>query len=146
MSNSTTDDERFHYLEQFTEGEAKKVVNEFSYFDADVEYALALKEVDQRYGNNQHIQHILANIFVRRALDWPSIHHDCPKKLDEYAVFLSEGKGAIQTIEAVKVLQYTDTMKKLSKLPYNLQEKFRNVVFNIKERRNIVKFEDLVNL
>ena len=48
--------------------------------------------------------------------------------------------------EAIKVLEYSENMRQLvGKLPYHLQERWRNLVWNIKERGGIVKFQNLVD-
>ncbi|PIK37334.1 hypothetical protein BSL78_25833 [Apostichopus japonicus] len=82
------------YLEQYTVEEAHKIVVGFSYLDAAVGYPAAIKELQRRYGDPE----IIANTYVKRVLNWPSIRADDPKALDELAVFLKECEAATRCV------------------------------------------------
>lgn len=45
------------------------------------------------------------------------------------------------------ILEYSENIKRLlSKLPFHLHDRWRNVVFRIKESQKAVKFNDVVDL
>ena len=115
--HTENDDERMSYLEQFTNGEANKVVSGFSHLPAEQGYPAALKELESRYGDVQ----LMAHSFIKKALEWPCIRQDNPKALDEFSILLVECENAVKCIEAVKVLEYPDNMRRLvGKLPFYL--------------------------
>ncbi|VDI06661.1 Hypothetical predicted protein [Mytilus galloprovincialis] len=75
----------------------------------------------------------------------PFIKADHPKALDDFAIFLQECMYAVNYVDAAKVLEYSENLKLLiQKLPFYMQEKWRNVVYETKSRKNIVTFSHLV--
>ena len=80
-----------NYLEQYTCGEPRKIVIGFSYLDAEKGYKAVIRELDERYGN----QECTVQGFVTKALTWTPIKADNPKELDRFAVFLSVCDNAI---------------------------------------------------
>ena len=83
-------------------------------------YNKALKELERRYGDPE----ILVSAFVNKALSWPTIRPDDPKELDNYSLFLSECRNSVQSLNALKVLEYSDNLIKIvEKLPYFLQDR-----------------------
>lgn len=136
-----TASERMTYLEQYTSGEAHRIVVGYSYLDPEVGFESAMSALRSRYGDVE----LVAHAFVKRALDWPLIKFEQPKALDDYAVFLVECQNAVCYIEATKTLEYAENMKRLvAKLPFGLQEKWRSVVQDKRDRFNCVKFNDFV--
>ena len=74
------------------------------------------------------------------------IKADNAKELDEFSIFLCECENAVQSMPAVRVLDYTENIKRLAcKLPYHYQEKFRSVAQTVKEVGDAVSFRHLVN-
>ncbi|XP_046551173.1 uncharacterized protein LOC124260894 [Haliotis rubra] len=142
VENSDSVDEKMSYLEQFTTGEALKIVKGCSYLDARRGYRAAWLELEDRYGNEE----VVASALVKRALSWPHIRTDNPKSLDEYAIFLQECLNAVSTITAVKILEYPDNLRKLvMKLPYFYHERWRNNVLHVRDSGRLVDFHDLVS-
>ena len=92
----TTDssDDRLYYLEQFMTGEANRIVRGYTALDATDAYPAALKELDNRYGNND----VIATNYIKKVLDWPTISADNPKALDEFAMFLQETNNAVNVL------------------------------------------------
>ena len=141
VTNTDDDDERMNYLEQYTSGDANKIVTCYSYLNAKQGYKAALKELDERYGD----VNVIVNAYVQKALNWPIIKGDNAKALDQYAIFLGECECAIESIEAIKVLEYPENLKKMvSKLPYYLHDKWRNIVQECKDKGELVKLSKLV--
>ncbi|XP_038063125.1 uncharacterized protein LOC119733827 [Patiria miniata] len=139
--HTDNDDERMSYLEQFTTGEAYKVVSGFSHLPAEQGYPAALKELASRYGD----VHLMAHSFIKKALDWPCVRPDNPKALDDFSILLVECENAVKCIQAVKVLEYPDNMRKLvGKLPFCLHDRWRNVVRQTSDKGETVQFSQLV--
>lgn len=100
VANTDSFDEKLNYLLQFTTGEAHKIVSGYSHLEARTGYVAARKEFQDRYGDPE----IVAQAYVRKALDWPVIKPENSKSLDDFAIFLTECQYAIESIEAAKVL------------------------------------------
>ncbi|VDI74707.1 Hypothetical predicted protein [Mytilus galloprovincialis] len=140
-TNTDSFEERINFLLQFTIGEPHRIVLGFSHLDAKIGYTAALNEFKDRYGDPD----IIAHSYVQRAMNWPFIKADHPKALDDFAIFLQEWMYAVNYVDAVKVLEYSENLKLLiQKLPFYMQEKWRNVVYETKSRKNIVTFSHLV--
>ena len=141
-SNTASYDERLTYLLQFTLGEPHRIVKGFSHLDAETGYTASMNELQDRYGEPD----VIANSFVRKALDWPVVKQDNPKALDDFSIFLTECLYAVQNVDEVRVLEYSDNMKTLvRKLPFNLQDKWRNIVYETKSQRRTLLFSQLVD-
>ena len=141
VANCDDYEERLNYLEQYTRGEAQQIVIGFSYLDAAKGYTAAMQELAEKYGD----QDIIVNAFLNKALSWPPVKADNPRELDRFSVFLTECENAINSIDAMKVLEYTDNMKKIvSKLPYHMHDRWRSVVYKAKEDGDRVTFKQLV--
>jgi hypothetical protein len=143
VSNTTTSDERLNFLEQFTDGEANKIGAGYSCLEADVGYPAALAELERRYGDKE----LVANAYIKRALDWPIIKSDNPSGLDSYAIFLVECQNAVNAIDALRILEYSENLKRLvTKLPYRLHDKWRSIAQETREKGAVVKFDQLVRM
>ena len=100
-----------------------------------------MTELDERYGDKD----IVVNEFVKKALNWSNIRNDSPKDLDTFSIFLSECEYAVQDLDSLKVLEYSENFRRIiSKLPYSLQEKWRSIVLDKKEHSKKPVFHDLV--
>ena len=89
--------------------------------------------------------HLMAHSFIKKALDWPCVRPDNPKALDDFSILLVECENAVKSIQAVKVLEYPDNMRKLvGKLPSHLHDRWRNVVRQTKEKGETIQFSQLV--
>jgi hypothetical protein len=141
IMNCDDSDEKLNYLEQYTTGEANRIVSGFSYLDAEKGYCAALQELQDRYGDPE----VIVNAFIRKALAWPQIRADQPKAIDEFSIFLTECECAVQSMDALRILEYSENFKKIvGKLPFHLHDRWRSIVLNTKEHGNTVKFTQLV--
>ena len=123
VMNTETDEERMNYLEQFTTGEANRVVCGFGYLDNG--YAAALEELALRYGNPS----VIVSAFIRKALDWPIIRPDDPRGLNEFSIFLGECLHAVKSVNTGGTLDSLEDMKRLlGKLPFHLHDRWRSRV------------------
>jgi hypothetical protein len=139
-------DERMSYLDQYTTGEANRIVSGYNHLEATQGYPTAVRELERRYGDTERI----ASAFVKKALEWPTVRSDDAKGLDNFCIFLTECENAVTSINAVKVLEYSENLRRLvAKLPYYIQSKWRALVFDKREFSNnqaTVQFSDLVTL
>ncbi|PIK34363.1 hypothetical protein BSL78_28811 [Apostichopus japonicus] len=137
-----SNDEKMAYLEQYTVEEAHKIVVGFSYLDAAVGYPAAIKELQRRYGDPE----IIANTYVKRVLNWPSIRADDPKALDELAVFLKECEAATRCVGGLGVLEFSENLKHiLQKLPFYMHDRWRSIVQGLRKKGNRIGFSNLVD-
>ncbi|XP_071137143.1 uncharacterized protein [Mytilus edulis] len=142
VANTDSYDERHNSLLQFTIGEPHRIVSGFSHLDAKKGYETALEEFNDRYGYPD----IIAHAYVKRALDWSVIKPDNAKALDDFSIFLRECLYAVENVEAARILEDSENLKHLvKKLPYYLHEKWRNIVYDTKGRKETVKFAQLDN-
>ncbi|XP_061191629.1 uncharacterized protein LOC133199818 [Saccostrea echinata] len=140
-ANTSSYEERLNFLLQFTSFEANRIVTGYSHLNAEGGYKAALDEFKDRYGDPD----IVAQAYVRKALNWSSIKQDNARGLDDYAIFLTECQHAVNNVTSARALEYPENMKLIiKKLPFYLQEKWRNVVYELKDRREVLKFENLV--
>lgn len=135
------DDERFNFLERYTTGEAKTIVNGFSHLDSKTAFEAAFEELKWRYGDPE----VVASNYIRKALNWDKIPANDPKALDKFSTFLTECFHAAESLQSVQLLDYPDNLRKLmGKLPGSLQEKWRNKAFEKKEHGDRATFGDFV--
>ncbi|XP_047474760.1 uncharacterized protein LOC125029062 [Penaeus chinensis] len=136
----TSYDERLNYLKQFTSGEAKERIQEFTSMDPERGYEAALKELEECYGNND----VVTQAYIKKALDWPVIKGKDVKALDKFSLFLTRCKYDILSRDSVKTLENPDKMRKLvMKLPYNMQERWRTIIWKKVDASTPIVFSDL---
>ncbi|CAG2211289.1 unnamed protein product [Mytilus edulis] len=141
VQNSDTEDEKMNYLEQFTFGEAHKVVSGFSHLSGEYAYQAAMEQLEERYGNSE----VIANAFIKKALEWPTLKAGDSKGLDEFSLFLIECENAAHSINALRILEYSENIKRLMcKLPFHLHDRWRSVVLRIKTNKETVQFGNFV--
>ena len=135
-ANSDTDDEKMTYLEQFTYGEASKVVQGYSHLDGRHAFKSAMNQLEERYGDVE----VIASAFIKRALDWPNIKPGDSKAHDQYALFLIECQNAANSIDARRILEYSENIRQLMrKLPFHLHDRWRSIVLRTKANKQTVQ-------
>ncbi|CAG2245419.1 unnamed protein product [Mytilus edulis] len=141
VANTDNEEEKMTYLEQFTYGEASKVVSGFSHLIGEHAYSAAIKQLEERYGDTE----VIANAFIKRALEWPTIQAGDSKSLDDFSLFLIECENAAESMEAMRILEYSENIKRLMiKLPFYFHDRWRNVVMRTKEKKESVTFTHFV--
>ncbi|XP_064647035.1 uncharacterized protein LOC135499916 [Lineus longissimus] len=141
--NAYTDsyEEKMNYLLQYTMGEAHKIVSGYSNLEAKLGYQAVSEEFQERYGDSD----VVSQAYVKKALSWPSIRSDNAKGLDEYSIFLRECLYAVENVSGAQVLDYSENLKLLvKKLPVHLHDRWRNIVFDVKGKDQVVRFSHLV--
>ena len=141
-ANTSSYEERLNFLLQFTSGEANRIVTGYSQLNAEAGYKGALDEFKDRYGDPD----VTAQAYVKRALNWQTVEQDNTRALDDFAIFLIECQYAVNNVDSARVLEYSENMNLLiKKLLFYLQEKWRTIVYELKDRKQTLKFENLVN-
>lgn len=97
-ANTSSYEERLNFLLQFTSGEANRIVTGYSHLDAERGYLQALDELKDRYGDPD----VVAQTYVKKALNWPAIKPDNSKALDSYAIFLTECQFAVKNVDSAR--------------------------------------------
>ena len=90
--------ERLNFLLEFTTGEANRIVIGNSHLDSKRGYKAVLQEFRDRYGDAD----IIAQSYVKKALDWPIIETEGAKALDSFSISLKECQFAIENVHRKK--------------------------------------------
>ena len=140
--NLTSDTERLRYLQQYTEGQPRDIVQACMHLDSSEGYRRARDMLDKRYGCKEQI----ATAYIDKILQWKEIGRDNIEALDEYAVTLFSCKNAVSCVPyGIAELNNPKTLRNiLSKLPFSLQEKWRKIADDVMCKNKTVTFDDLV--
>lgn len=131
-----------YYLEQFTKGQPKELVESCQHMDPERGYIVAKALLQEHFGDNYKI----AMAYIERASAWPTIRSEDAKSLQAYALFLSGCCNVMKELQHMQELDMPSNMKTvISKLPYNLHERWRAVAHDIVETLNRrAHFSDVV--
>ncbi len=132
--------DRLYFLEQFTSGKPKDLVQSCCHRNADDGYKEAMRHLEYHFGNEFKI----ISAYIEKALDWNTIQPDDGKELQSYA--LLGCCNAVQDISSISELDLPSNLKVIvSKLPYKLRESWRSSAYDIWERtKQRPRFQDLV--
>ena len=135
------DDERLSYLEQYTTGDAKKIVRGFSNLPASLGFSAAMTELDTRYGD----PNVVSQAYIDRIASWSSFKIDDTKAFDDFSVFLTECLYSIDIVKGLGVLNYQENLKLVvQKIPYVLHDRWRSEVRRVKKSEPCVMFKHVV--
>ena len=142
-SNTSNCQDRLYFLEQFTEGQARDIVRSCMHMEARRGYAEARQLLKKYFGNEMKI----ANAYLEKAFNWTLIRPDDGKALLAYALYLRECLNTMQVLDHLEELNVASNLKLLvSKLPYKLRERWRNVVYETSQRHDTrIRFTHLVD-
>lgn len=142
-SKADTYEDVFYYLEQYTSGEAQELVRSCEHMPAEKGYKEARRLLKKHYGNELKI----ANAYMEKALNWPSIKQEDGKALNAYALFLTGCKNTMGDLEFMEEMDNPTNMRAvLSKLPYKMRERWRVIAFEIEEKgKGRARFSALVD-
>ncbi|XP_065071816.1 uncharacterized protein LOC135696373 [Rhopilema esculentum] len=136
------DDEKMAYQEQFTTGEAHRIVTGYSFLPSDVGCKAAIKQLSRRYGNAE----VIANSYVQQVLQWPSIKAEDPKSIYAFSIILKECQAATRCIRTMNILEHTENLRQiLKKLPVYRHDRWRRTVQELHKNGKVVKFSNLVD-
>lgn len=118
-----SNEDRLYFLEQYTAGEPKRLVQSCFHMNAAAGYAEAKRLLSYHYGDNFKIM----SAYIEGALNWEPIRTEDGKALHGYAVYLRSCGNAIKDLPNMSELDLPSNMKQLVlKLPFKLREKWRS--------------------
>ena len=116
---------KLNFLSQFVTGNPKKVVEHFLLIGTENAYHSAKALLYERYGNSN----VVSSTLIGRLDAWPSIGARNADALRDFSDFLLKIKAAKATIASLDVLDFAkENVKMLAKLPYYIQNKWRDYI------------------
>ena len=137
-------EEKLYYLSQHTANKPLEIVRACMEMPEGEGYSEARRTLEKRYGNAEKI----ASAYTDKIMNWPIIKPHEVEALDEFSILLTNCKNAVSRLQHLSLeIEHPKTMRSiLSKLPFNIQEKWRRKADDIIERQSsIIKFSDLVS-
>jgi hypothetical protein len=123
---------KLNFLSQFVTGKPKKVVEHFLLIGTEDAYQSAKTLLYERYGNSN----VVSSTLISKLDAWPSIGARNADSLREFSDFLLKIKAAKTTIASLDVLDFAkENVKILAKLPYHIQNKWRDYINQWRESR-----------
>lgn len=136
------DQDKLYYLQQYTAGEPQELVRSCEHMPPSRGFTEAKRLLQKHYGDEL----MIASAYIDKALKWPQIRSEDGKSLNAYALFLTGCPNTMEDVEFMEEMNNPTNMKiVVSKLPYKMKEKWRNVAYEILEKRGYrARFADLV--
>ena len=138
--------DKLYYLERYTTGNPKKIVQSCLGKNADLAYKRALELLHGKYGNEFKI----GETYLQQLEQWPSIRANDGKALEEFSVFLMRCESTMDSSDMLNQLNSPkEIMEIIRKLPYGCREKWRVRAHKLIHKglpvtfRELVKFVDL---
>jgi len=141
-SKCKTELEKLTYLEQFTRGQALKLVQSCTTCDPALGYARAKELLISEYGNDFKI----ANAYLETLSNWPDIESEDKDALLDISTFLVQAKHFLENGPLGSQLNNPkEIMNVVMKLPFKIRERWRVQTLEISKtlQRNVY-FDDLV--
>ena len=141
-TQTENDSERLYFLQQFTKGKPQEIVKGYTHLQPDRGYCDARAALDRKYGD----QHRIASAYVEKLLSWPpikSIDIDC---LENLAILMRNCKNAMESIDDLNEVNHPKNLQRIiGKLPYQLQERWRQFVFKFSRQNKRADLGDMVH-
>ena len=116
---------KLNFLNQYLSGKPKQVVEQYLLIGTDEAYQSARKLLKERYGNCN----VVGSAFLNKLENWPKVGIKDTETLRDLSDFLEKIKAARETTPSLEVLDFArENVKILSKLPVQLQSKWRGIV------------------
>ena len=116
---------KLNFLNQYLSGKPKQVVEQHLLIGTDEAYQSARKLLKERYGNCN----VVGSAFLNKLENWPKVGIKDAETLRDLSDFLEKIKAARETTPSLEVLDFArENVKILSKLPVQLQSKWRGIV------------------
>lgn len=133
-----------YYLDQFTRGQPWELVHICLHMTPELGYEKAKRRLQQHFG----CEYKVAVVNIEKALSWSPVKNEAVKALQLFSLFL---RGCCNVMEEFLYMQELDMPSNIravvSKLPFKLRERWRNIAHNIGESTgNRAQFKDLVNV
>ena len=129
---TTSESARLYYLAQYITGEVRELVKSCLTMREDAGYQKARDLLKKRYGQSYRI----ASAFVDKLAKGSAIKAEDGEALRRFSILLTSCKNTLQDIGYLNKVENPDTMKTIvSRLPYGLRQKWRDVADNITENQ-----------
>ncbi|XP_030214395.1 uncharacterized protein LOC115545409 isoform X1 [Gadus morhua] len=136
---------KLYYLEQFTSGQPRKLVQSCMHMSPQTAFGEAKKQLEWNFGSKVKV----TAAFLNKALDWPALKADdgVGVALRSYTFFLRTSYNTTEDAGYLDEMENSSHMKVfVSKLPFRMRESWRMKVCSIREeQKRRVKFRDLLD-
>ena len=134
---------RLYYLVQYTAGDVQELMRSCLAMDSDRGYQEARKLLAKRYGQPYKI----ASAYVDRVTNGSAIKAEDGTALQSFSVLLTSCKNTLNDIGYLSKIENPDSLRKVvTRLPFNLRQKWRDVADDITERKaREVTFADVAS-
>ncbi|XP_043212074.1 uncharacterized protein LOC122376326 [Amphibalanus amphitrite] len=140
-TQTENDAERLYFLLQSVTGKPHEIVKGYMHLQPDRGYKDARAALDRKYGD----EHRISSAYVDKILSWPqmkSLDVDC---LEDFSILIRSCKNAMESLGALSEVNHPRNLQKIvGKLPYQLQEKWRQLVFESSQQNMKSDFGDIV--
>ncbi|KAK4326945.1 hypothetical protein Pmani_002549 [Petrolisthes manimaculis] len=143
-SRLTDEEEKLFYLEQYTSGQPRDIVQACLHMPPGTGYQEARRLLQRKYGDQERI----TTAYIDRILNWPNLKVDDVEGMEKFSVMLLSCKNAMTGIsQRGREIEHPKTMRKIiEKLPIFMQDRWRRIADNIAEKDyRSVTFGDLVD-
>ena len=131
-AKTTSYSARLYYLVQYTTGDVQELMRSCLAMDSEKGYREARKLLTKCYGQPYRI----ASACVERVTNGPAIKPEDGAALQSFSVLLTSCKNTLTDIGYLSKIENPDSLKKVvSRLPFNLRQKWRDVADTITERQ-----------
>ena len=131
-AKTTSYSARLYYLVQYTAGDVQELMRSCLAMDSEKGYREARKLLTKRYGQPYRI----ASACFERVTNGPAIKSEDGAALQKFSVLLTSCKNTLTDIGYLSKIENPDSLKKIvSRLPFNLRQKWRDVADAITERQ-----------
>ena len=136
------DGDKLLYLQQFTSGYAKKIVDSCVHYDARDGYNKAISLLNSEYNNEYKV----ANCYIHKLENWPIIKTEDSAAISELSLFLLDCHHYLENMSTSNQMNNPkEIMGIVRKLPYRLQDRFRRKTSSINNNHGGVSFRHLVD-
>lgn len=132
-SAPVTAQQKLHFLYQYLDGKAKKVVEQLQYLVQNPEsaYQQARTILKERFGHPA----IISTSFQKKLTTWPKVGPNDAAALEEFSDFLQQVKIASEHILSLQVLNYPSQIQSLvEKLPSWFKPKWSDKVLKLQKK------------
>lgn len=131
------------FLLQYTSGQPYKLVKSCIHMEPSAGYAKPKQILKEFFGDD----YLIAEAYIKEALDWPTIKPEDGAALQSFALFLTGCSNTMTDISYMEDLDNTANIKALAnKLPYKLKETWRKYACDLQEQtKKRARFKDFVN-
>ena len=140
-SKASTGSDLLYYLNQHLQGEPADLIQGCLHMDPEAGYTEARRLLQKEYGDPYKI----STAYLNKIIHWAPVRYDDNQGLKRLSIFLTKCNIAMKSISYMRVLDHAPNMQSVvSKLPANLQAKWRDQVLKKKRREDgVTCFADL---